>query len=87
MAKNKEGKLIAKIIKHLDKRVKEVDITQRKALFLELENWAFSELCGIPQDIFLTALYATPATQDIQMLLAVDKAVKEAQNAFNKHKN
>lgn len=77
-------KLLAKTTKYLDKQFKKVDITQRKALFLELKNWALSELNDEAQDLFLDALYSAPSTQDIQILLAVDKAVKGATNDINK---
>lgn len=82
MAKSRKGKkasknlMVKRIEKLIDERFNQTPYQERTALFVMLEKWANNELNKECCDIFLTALYNAQSTQDIQIAMAFEKAVK-----------
>ena len=81
MSKSRKGKqasknlLIKRFEKIIDDKVAKCPFDKRTELFEELENWAKSELNDECCDMFLEALYNAQSTQDIQLSIAVEKAI------------
>ena len=81
MAKSRRGKTKRFAInmqkRLIDSKFKECPKGKEKELFLMLENWAKSDLTEEQSEIFLTALYGANATQEIQMEIAIDRALEK----------
>lgn len=66
---------LAEVTQLINKQFDKCPFIFRKALFINLEDYAQKSLGGEAQEIFLKALYEAERTQDIQILMIVDKAV------------
>ena len=81
MAKSRKGKkasknlMIKKFEKLIDDKFAKCPFDKRTELFEELEKWAKTELNEECCDMFLTALYNAKETQDIQLSIAVERAI------------
>lgn len=75
MAKKSKKELVKECQKIVDDKIMGLPITQRKKAYLELEKWANEELSEGAREIFLEALYSAKSTQDIRMLLSVERAL------------
>ena len=82
MSQSKKGKKASfnLVVKQCEKIINEKFIKcpydDREKLFLNLEEWANKELGESQRKIFLTALYSAKETQDIQLSLALTRALK-----------
>ena len=68
--------LLKKLTQYLDEKFSSTPINLRKKLFNDLESWAKEEMNEECCVIFLSALYNAKSTQEVQMEIALDKAVK-----------
>lgn len=76
MVKNRQ-RALKRAVEIIDEHFKKCPITRHKALFVELEAWANSDLTDEARDIFIEALYTAESTNDTRILLAVEKAVSK----------
>lgn len=83
MAKSRHGKQASRTLaikqfkKLINERFIQCSLKDRKALFLNLENWAKTELNETGCEMFLEALYGADITQDIQREIALDNALSK----------
>lgn len=83
MAKSRKGKraiknmLIKQIKDLIEKKFKECPYTKRKELFLRLVEWAKNELSSEQHELFIKSLYEAEITQEVQMELALDRALSK----------
>jgi len=77
MPKKTKRELIKQFEKTLNEKFECCPITKRKALFKQLEEWAYSELNDQCCELFIEALYSAKATQPIKMEIGVEEALKK----------
>ena len=63
--------------KILKDKLSKIPFSQRVEAFKRLEEWAYNELGEEEREIFLEALYDEDVSYDIQISIAVDKAVDD----------
>lgn len=82
MSKSKRGKKATRntCIKQLQSvitsKFEKVNFDDRRKLFEDLEKWARETMGEQQLDLFLEALYSAPITQDIQITIALEKALE-----------
>lgn len=83
MAKSRLGKKASRKLavenmkKLIDSKFENVAFSDKKALFIDLENWARETMNSESCEIFLEALYGAKTTQDIQLEIGVEKALEK----------
>jgi len=77
MPKKTRKELVNQFIKTINKKFEDCPLKDRKKLFKELEQWAYSELNQECCEIFIEALYKAKATQEAQMEIGIEKALKK----------
>lgn len=73
--KTKRDEVLAKATTVIQNAFDKCPFNARKTLFKELENWANQSMGGEAREIFLEALYNAKCTQDVQLMLVVEKAI------------
>lgn len=83
MAKSRKGKksvkalCVAKTKEIIERKFKECPSNKRAELFLMLIEWANNELTSEQHEVFIKGLYEAEITQEVQMELAIDRALSK----------
>ena len=77
MPKKTKAELIKQFETTLNEKFSKCPITKRKALFRQLESWAYSELNQDCCELFIKALYNASGTADVRMEIAVENGLKK----------
>ena len=59
----------------INEKFEKCPIDKRPALFTKLETWAKSDLPDRVANLFITALYESPYTQEAQMVLSLNRVL------------
>ena len=83
MAKSRKGKqaienmLVLQFEKLINEKFEKCPFDKRTEMFEELEKWAYKELNEECCEIFIKALHNAQITQDIQISIGLEKALKK----------
>lgn len=59
----------------IKEKFEECPVDKKPALFIKLETWAKADLPDRVANLFITALYESPYTQEAQMVLSLNRVL------------
>lgn len=81
--RSRKGKKASKTLainnlkKLIDEKFEKCNFDDRRTLFEDLQKWAKDNLGETQYELFIEALYQAKSTQDIQMTIALEKALEK----------